>query len=317
MAPALLTSNTIVIKPSKFTPNNAIAFAKIVNKISLPRSVFNLVLKRSKTVKQKLASNPKVAIVSITSSVSASKKIIATAAKNITKVCLKLKSKAPAIVINNANLKLAVKAIVNSRVINSKQVCNCAKRIYVQKSIYNQFVNQLSKAMQAVQFSNPAKRNNIAIKPLINAAALKKVKQKVARAVKKKAKVALSSKAVKKKKYYYPPTLLLNVLQKMSIMHKKTFSPVLPVVAFNTLKKAISIANNSNYSLTSSIYTQNLNVAIKAIKKLKFSKTYINRKNFKAMQGFHAEWRKSSISSANSKHGLHKYLQTQVVYLQS
>ncbi len=105
--------------------------------------------------------------------------------------------------------------------------------------------------------------------------------------------------------------------QEMSIMHEETFGPVLPVVAFDTLEEAISMANDSDYGLTSSIYTQNLNVAMKAIKGLKFGETYINRENFEAMQGFHAGWRKSGIGSAVGQHGLHEYLQTQVVYLQS
>ena len=100
-------------------------------------------------------------------------------------------------------------------------------------------------------------------------------------------------------------------------MHEETFGPVLPVVAFDTLEEAISMANDSDYGLTSSIYTQNLNVAMKAIKGLKFGETYINRENFEAMQCFHAGWRKSGIGGADGKHGLHEYLQTQVVYLQS
>ena len=125
--------------------------------------------------------------------------------------------------------------------------------------------------------------------------------------------MALGGKAVEGKGYYYPPTLLLDVRQEMSIMHEETFGPVLPVVAFDTLEEAISMANDSDYGLTS----QNLNVAMKAIKGLKFGETYINRENFEAMQGFHAGWRKSGIGGADGKHGLHEYLQTQVVYLQS
>ncbi len=143
--------------------------------------MFNLVLGRGETVGQELAGNPKVAMVSMTGSVSAGEKIMATAAKNITKVCLELGGKAPAIVMDDADLELAVKAIVDSRVINSGQVCNCAERIYVQKGIYDQFVNRLGEAMQAVQFGNPAERNDIAMGPLINAAALERVEQKVAR----------------------------------------------------------------------------------------------------------------------------------------
>lgn len=317
LAPALLTGNTIVIKPSEFTPNNAIAFAQIVHEVGLPAGVFNLVLGRGETVGQELAGNPKVAMVSMTGSVAAGEKIMTAAAKNITKVCLELGGKAPAIVMDDADLELAVKAIVDSRVINTGQVCNCAERVYVQKGIYDRFVNRLGEAMKAVQFGDPAQRDDIAMGPLINAAALARVEQKVAKAVQEGARVVLGGKAVEGKGYYYPPTLLLDVRQEMAIMHEETFGPVLPVVAFDTLEEALQMANDSEYGLTSSIYTQNLSVAMQAIKGLKFGETYINRENFEAMQGFHAGWRKSGIGGADGKHGLNEYLQTQVVYLQS
>lgn len=317
LAPALITGNTIVIKPSEFTPNNAIAFAKIVDSIGLPRGVFNLVLGRGETVGQELAGNPKVAMVSMTGSVGAGEKIMAAAAKNITKVCLELGGKAPAIVMDDADLELAVKAIVDSRVINTGQVCNCAERVYVQKGIYDRFVNRLGEAMNAVEYGDPAARNDIAMGPLINAAALARVEQKVAGAVEQGAKIALGGKAVEGSGYFYPPTLLLDVRQDMTIMHEETFGPVLPVVVFDTLEEALEMANDSDYGLTSSIYTQNLNTAMKAIKRLKFGETYVNRENFEAMQGFHAGWRKSGIGGADGRHGLNEYLQTQVVYLQS
>ncbi|STQ60047.1 aldehyde dehydrogenase A [Pseudescherichia vulneris] len=210
-----------------------------------------------------------------------------------------------------------MKAIVDSRVINTGQVCNCAERVYVQKGIYDRFVNRLGEAMNAVEYGDPAARNDIAMGPLINAAALARVEQKVAGAVEQGAKIALGGKAVEGSGYFYPPTLLLDVRQDMTIMHEETFGPVLPVVVFDTLEEALEMANDSDYGLTSSIYTQNLNTAMKAIKGLKFGETYVNRENFEAMQGFHAGWRKSGIGGADGRHGLNEYLQTQVVYLQS
>ena len=97
----------------------------------------------------------------------------------------------------------------------------------------------------------------------------------------------------------------------------ETFGPVLPVVEFTEVEDAIAWANDCEYGLTSSIYTQNLDMTFKLIRALKFGETYVNRENFEAMQGFHAGWRKSGIGGADGKHGLEEYLQTQLVYLET
>ncbi|CAI2534489.1 Lactaldehyde dehydrogenase [Serratia proteamaculans] len=99
-------------------------------------------------------------------------------------------------------------------------------------------------------------------------------------------------------------------------MHQEIFGPVLPVSCFDSFDQAITMANDSEYGLTSSIFTRDLNVAMMAIKQLKFGETYVNRESFEAMQGFHAGWRKSGIGGADGRHGLEEYLQTQVAYLQ-
>ena len=91
---------------------------------------------------------------------------------------------------------------------------------------------------------------------------------------------------------------------------------MLPVVQFGDLDEAIGYANDSDYGLTSSIYTRDLNVALKACQEIHFGETYINRENFEAMQGFHAGWRKSGIGGADGKHGLYEFTQTHVVYMQ-
>jgi lactaldehyde dehydrogenase/glycolaldehyde dehydrogenase len=102
----------------------------------------------------------------------------------------------------------------------------------------------------------------------------------------------------------------------MYIIRKELFGPVIPVVTVDSLEQAIAFANESEYGLTSSIYTRDLNTALQACQDLNFGETYINRENFEAMQGFHAGWRKSGIGGADGKHGLYEFTQTQVVYLQ-
>ncbi|MGQ7744807.1 aldehyde dehydrogenase [Pectobacterium brasiliense] len=315
-APALITGNTIVIKPSEITPNNAVIFAEIIHKIGLPKGVINFVTGYGPTVGQELAANPKVGMVSLTGSVAAGIATMTAAAQNVTKVSLELGGKAPAIVMDDADLDLAVKAIVSSRVINSGQVCNCAERVYVQKGIYDEFIARIKAAMEQVTFGNTAEKKALDMGPLISAAALQRVENKVAKAVSQGAKVLLGGQRESGTGYFYPPTLLVDVKQDMPIMHEEVFGPVLPVATFDTLEEAIRMANDSEYGLTSSIYTQNINTAMKALKGLKFGETYINRENFEAMQGFHAGWRKSGVGGADGKHGLQEYLQTHVAYLQ-
>ncbi|MBA0214561.1 aldehyde dehydrogenase [Pectobacterium brasiliense] len=315
-APALITGNTIVIKPSEITPNNAVIFAEIIHKIGLPKGVINFVTGYGPTVGQELAANPKVGMVSLTGSVAAGIATMTAAAQNVTKVSLELGGKAPAIVMDDADLDLAVKAIVSSRVINSGQVCNCAERVYVQKGIYDDFIARIKAAMEQVTFGNTAEKKALDMGPLISAAALQRVEDKVAKAVSQGAKVLLGGQRESGTGYFYPPTLLVDVKQDMPIMHEEVFGPVLPVATFDTLEEAIAMANDSEYGLTSSIYTQNINTAMKALKGLKFGETYINRENFEAMQGFHAGWRKSGVGGADGKHGLQEYLQTHVAYLQ-
>ncbi|UJD92142.1 aldehyde dehydrogenase (plasmid) [Rahnella aquatilis] len=315
-APALITGNTIVIKPSEITPNNAVIFAEIIHKIGLPKGVLNIVTGYGPTVGQELAANPKVGMVSLTGSVAAGIATMTAAAQNVTKVSLELGGKAPAIVMNDADLDLAVKAIVSSRVINTGQVCNCAERVYVQEGVYDEFISRISEAMKKVTFGNTAEQKELDMGPLISGAALQRVEEKVAKAVSQGAKVLLGGKRHGDKGFFYQPTVLVDVEQDMPIMHEEVFGPVLPVATFKTLDEAIAMANDSEYGLTSSIYTSNINTAMKALKQLKFGETYINRENFEAMQGFHAGWRKSGVGGADGKHGLQEYLQTHVAYLQ-
>ena len=130
-----------------------------------------------------------------------------------------------------------------------------------------------------MQFGNPPERNDIAMGPLINAAALDRVEQKVASGA-GRAEWCWAVRLLSAKVILPADVTEFRRCGEMAIMHEETFGPVLPVVAFDTLEQALTMANDSDYGLTSSIYTQNLNTAMKAIKGLKFGETYINRENF-------------------------------------
>lgn len=316
-APALLTGNAIVVKPSQLTPENAYIFAQIVDEAGLPNGVFNVVNGRGSVIGHELAANPKVGMVSLTGSVEAGVQTMEAASVNVTKVSLELGGKAPGIVMPDADIDLAVKSIIASRIINTGQVCNCCERVYVHSSIKDAFLAKLLEGFKQVKVGDPAKEVNLDMGPLIDANALKSVEEKVAKAVKQGAVIAYGGKRIGSQGYFFEPTILTNCTQKMDIIQEETFGPVLPIVEFTDVEDAIAWANDCEYGLTSSVYTRDLDMAFKLVRALKFGETYINRENFEAMQGFHAGWRKSGIGGADGKHGLEEYLQTHVVYLET
>lgn len=315
LAPALVTGNTIVIKPSEETPNNACAFARIVAKSGLPKGVFNLMTGTGASVGRSLAAHPAVGMVSLTGSVQSGTAVMQAAAPNITKVSLELGGKAPAIVMNDANLGLAVKAIRDSRVINTGQVCNCAERVYVQENIADEFIERVTRSMEKTRSGDPF-AENMEMGPLVSQAQLERVHAAVGQARKDGAEVLLGGERDSHERgFFYKPTVLRNCSQTSAMMQKEVFGPVLPIATFSTLDEAIELANDCDFGLTSSIFTQSLDSAMRAANELKFGETYVNREHFEAMQGFHAGWRKSGIGGADGKHGLEEFLQTHVVYM--
>ena len=314
-APALITGNTIVMKPSQLTPENMYVFSQIVEESGLPAGVINIIYGRGSVIGHALASNPKVGMVSLTGSVAAGQQIMLAAAANITKVSLELGGKAPAIVLADADLDLAVKSIIDSRIINTGQVCNNAERIYVHSSVKDAFMQKLLAGFKAVKTGDPSKIKDLDMGPMIEKKALESVLGKVDNAIKQGCKLVCGGHRIGDKGYFIEPTILDDAKQDMDIIQQETFGPVVPVVTFNSDEEAIAMANDCEYGLTSSIYTKDLDTAFKFMRELKFGETYVNRENFEAIQGFHAGWRKSGIGGADGKHGLEEYLQTHVVYL--
>ncbi len=318
LGPALVTGNTIVIKPSEETPNNAAEFIDLLKDIDVPAGVINFVFGTGAVTGQALSSHPDVGLISFTGSVETGSRIMAAAARNITKVNLELGGKAPAIVLNDADIPLAVKAITASRTLNSGQVCNAAERVYVEAAIADQFTEKLAEAMKAVRFGDPLGNTPVDMGPLINRAGLTKVDDLVKSAVRQGGSViAGGGIADRGAGHFFEPTVIAGCRPDMDVMTREIFGPVLPIMKVSGLDEAISLANETEYGLTSSIYTTSLTSTMRAVKELSFGETYVNRENFEAMQGFHAGVRKSGIGGADGKHGVYEYTATHVAYIQA
>lgn len=318
VATALVTGCTIVLKPSQKTPNTAMEFTKIIDSMDdIPDGVYNLLTGAGSEIGNALAKHQNVAMISMTGSIPAGTKVMEAAAQNITKVNLELGGKAPAIVTENADLNVATESIVTSRLANNGQACTNAERVYVHESIVDHLIERLKSAFEAKTIADPRENKDAEIGPLVSKDRLETVEQMVDRAVKEGAKVVTGGeRAETDKGYFYKPTILTNVKDDMEIMKNEIFGPVIPITTFKTLDEAIEKGNDTEYGLSSSVYTEDLNEAMKVINELKFGETFVNRENFEAVQGYHAGIRKSGLGGTDGKHGLEDFLITQTVYMQ-
>jgi len=316
MAPALVAGNTIVIKSSEETPLNAFDFTELLAEAGLPKGVFNLVTGGRETGAA-LAKHKDVGLISFTGSVGTGIAIMEAASRNLTRVNLELGGNAPAIVLDDADLELTANALFNSRVLNTGQVCNAAERVYAQRGIADKLAERVTRLMAEARYGNPLTDADLHMGPIINKGGLDKIATLVDAARKQGAQVLTGGRVADRPGFHYEPTVLMGCTDQMDVMSKEIFGPVLPIRIVDDLDEALALANDSEYGLTSSVFTQNLNAAMKATRELRFGETYVNREHFEAMQGFHAGRRKSGIGGADGKHGLYEYTETQVVYLQT
>lgn len=318
VAPALLTGNAIVVKPSEITPNSTLELGHIFDEAEVPAGVVNLVCGYGPVVGEQLASNPLIGMVSVTGSIRTGSRVMELAATNITKVSLELGGSAPVIIMPDADLDLAVRSIKACRLLNTGQVCGAADRTYVHKDVAAELIDRLATAMGEARYGDALADEGLELGPLVSARQLEAVSGRVDRAVAEGGQIVTGGKRAQDKPegHYYPATVIANCRQDMAIVREEIFGPVMPVVTFNDLDEAIAWANDSIYGLASSIFTKNVDVVMRACKELRFGETYVNRENMENMQGFHAGWRKSGIGGADGKHGVLEYTQTHVVYLQ-
>ncbi len=316
-APAILTGNTIVLKPSSTSPNNALAFAKIVEKVNLPKGVINVVTGAGSVVGDELSKNSKIGMITLTGSTESGQRVMKNASENITKVSLELGGKAPAIVMDDADIDLAVQAVLDSRIINTGQVCNCTERVYVHEKVADEFIEKITEKMAATTYGDPLSETKYDMGPLSSESGLENVEKLVNNAVEQGAKILTGGKRGDREVgYYYEPTVMVDVDNSFEIMREEVFGPVLPIATFSTLDEAIELSNDCKYGLTSSIFTNNIDNMMRASNELEFGETYVNRENFEAIQGFHAGWKKSGVGGADGRHGLEEFLQTHAVYIQ-
>jgi aldehyde dehydrogenase (NAD+) len=274
MLPALVAGNSVVWKPSEETPAVAAAFVQVFKDAGLPDGVLNLVLGAGEAGAA-LVSHPDVRVISFTGSTETGLRVYTSAAALGKKVALEMGGKNAIIVLDDANLDLAVKAITWSAYGTTGQRCTATSRLIVQRGIMPKLIEALRDKARDLRVGYGVEEG-VEIGPLVNQKALDKVERYVAIGREEGAQLAFGGERVAGEGFFYAPTLFTDVSRDMRIAREEIFGPVLAMIPVDSLEEAIEVNNGVAYGLSSSIFTENVNQAFRAIRDLTTGIVYIN-----------------------------------------
>lgn len=275
MLPALIAGNSVVWKPGEDTPATSAAFVKVFEDAGLPPGVLNLVTGAGETGAA-LVMHPDVRVISFTGSTDTGLKVYTQAASLGKKVCLEMGGKNAILVMDDANLDLAVEAITWSAYGTTGQRCTATSRLIVQSGIKSKLIEALVAKAKSLKIGDGLDEN-VNMGPLVNQRAREKVEKYVEIGKQEGAKVAIGAgRPSLDKGYFYSPTLFIEVKRDMRIAREEIFGPVLSAIEIKDLDEAIEVNNEVAYGLSSSIFTENVNAAFRAIRDLTTGIVYIN-----------------------------------------
>jgi len=279
IGPALVTGNTVVVKPAGTTPLTCVQAVQILNEAGLPSGVLNIVPGPAGIVGETLLKDARVRKIGFTGATSTGKHVMEVAAQNVKRVTLELGGSDPMIVCDDADLDQAVSAASVGRFFNCGQACLAVKRLYLFEKIYDSFVSKLIGKVEKLRVGNGLEQGVI-VGPLHTAAQRDEVEAQVTDAVKRGARVLAGGKRPAgdgfAKGHFYLPTLLADVDENSRAIQEEVFGPALPIIRVKDFDEAIDKANDSIYGLGSSIWTRDLDKATQAAERLEAGYTWVN-----------------------------------------
>ncbi len=305
IAPAIALGNTVVLKPAEYTSLTALLFAEMCQKAGLPEGVVNIVTGDGATG-EAIVNHPGIAKIAFTGSTEVGRRIREATAGSGKSLTLELGGKSPFIVFDDADMDAAVEGVVDAIWFNQGQVCCAGSRLLVQESIHNRFFSKLTARMETLRVGDPLDKA-IDIGAIVHPVQLKRIRELVEIGVKEGAELHQPKAAVPSKGCFYPPTLLTGVHPASTVSRVEIFGPVLVATTFRTPAEAVELANNTEYGLAASIWSETLSLALDIAPKLKCGVVWVNGTNmFDAGVGF-GGYKESGFGREGGREGLAAY----------
>jgi succinate-semialdehyde dehydrogenase/glutarate-semialdehyde dehydrogenase len=317
VAPALAAGCTVVLKPAEQTPLCAVEVFRILHDAGVPAGVANLVTAADpEPIGEEFLTNPAVGKLTFTGSTAVGKMLARGAADQLKRVSMELGGHAPFIVFQDADPAHAAKGAAMVKVLNTGQACISPNRLYVHRSIRDEFVAVLTKRVAAMKAGNGFVEG-VSVGPLIDGDAMERMHRQVADAVAKGATVEtggarLTGEGVDDG-FFFSPTVLTGVTEDMDIYREETFGPIAPVIVFDDDEEVLRMANDTQYGLASYVYTQSLARALRAAEALRFGMVGINDINPTSAAAPFGGMKQSGLGREGAQEGLMEYLETKLV----
>lgn len=278
IAAALAAGNTVVVKPSEFTPLSTIKLAQLVSQAGFPEGVFNVVPGFGKTAGAALVAHPQVDGIAFTGSTTTGQEIMRVAAQTMKRLSLELGGKSPNIVFADSDIDTTVKMAAAAIFYNKGEVCTAGSRLLIEESVYDTFVDKLT-ARAAKMVPGDPLQPETRLGPLTSEQQLRKVMSYVDAGKSEGAQLLAGGQRIGSEGYFFQPTVFGNVTHTMKIATDEIFGPVLSCLRFKDFDDAVRVANDTYYGLAAGIWTRDIKKAHTLARKIKAGTVWINTYN--------------------------------------